>query len=429
MRYKKIIILMLAFMIFTAGITVYADGNVMRYFQDFSGTSVPSDSVFKSTSYGNLEGGTLKQKIQSGYGGFELTATEFTGNLYFSAEYTFVWDIELKIYVDDSSGDRQTMVYFATKDGKIYDGDSNVIGEIETQVVNKLRKIGIYFMDNIAFLYVDDVMISEVPLRLSDIAMLKSDWINDGASDYRPKTDNILLSEDSTDFPSLPDEYITPPELESTSPINEAEKVVIYNNIITLKFKDMINTDDIDKSNFTLKCNDELIEDYEMIPLDDGKTIEISVGSKLEPFSRYTLKIEEIESLYGVVMKEPVEIHFNTADGERICGDIVFTKTDIGVKAEASVLNDKAQNAQASIIICMCSGTEQNYFVTEWYEASKEIAPDTSEIIDVEITGPIQEGCFLKAFLWESSDALQPLRLSKVYSSALEDTAAEEATE
>ena len=411
---KKILsVISLLFLILSQSVSsAFSDDTPFRYFQDFSGSSVPKDSVFTVTEYTLIEDGTIKQKIKNSRGGYNLTLPYPMTEVYFGARAQFLFDISLELEFVSSSGSSEK-IRMIPSEGKIYDTEDNEIGTIEPASPNKWRTLGVFIKGGTAFFYIDNELISPMKYSLDDLSVFRFVWVNETNADFRPKSDDVLISEDKNDFPTLPEVYTKAPELISSLPSDGAENVPVTSSSVVMDFKNPVNAASID-GNISVLCGEAEAEGVIYSLSEDSKRLTVKIADELEAETVYKIALKDIESEYGVKIKNPIVITFKTDDGIFEINNITFDKSDGIISVKADAVNNKKADIKASIILCLCKGTEESYYVDSLKEVSANVASKASETLKLDWDKDLAEGEFLKAFFWQSGEDMQPLHESVV---------------
>ena len=131
----------------------------------------------------------------------------------------------------------------------------------------------------------------------------------------------------------------------------------------------------------------------------------------------YTLTVGDgLKSTADVAITGGKSIRFTTAEGERQIGEIQFSKDVLEaglITASVEVLNDKASDAPVTVIIALCEGTEEAFNVSEVTTVEKLVGAGEHETISASVRVHSIDGYFVKAFVWDTFDAMQPLGRAK----------------
>lgn len=214
--------------------------------------------------------------------------------------------------------------------------------------------------------------------------------------------------------------YIPNPafELVNSNPADGAENVPV-DTAVTLSFSKNIKAETAISENFTLMT--EMGGVQTAIPVKGvnvaGKTCTLVLDTLLYGSRAYTLTIGDgLKSTADVAITGGKSIRFTTAEGGRQIGEIQFSKDVLEaglITASVEVLNDKASDAPVTVIIALCEGTEEAFNVSEVTTVEKLVGAGEHETISASVQVHSTDGYFVKAFVWDTFDAMQPLGKAK----------------
>lgn len=260
--------------------------------------------------------------------------------------------------------------------------------------------------------YIDDNLIAgNLGGNYGDIGSVRSTFTantGDGIAYY----DDFRVTNDPA--------YIPNPafELVNSNPADGAENVPV-DTAITLSFTKNIKQETAISDNFTLQT--EIGGVQTVIPVKQvniaGKNCTLVLDTLLYGSRAYTLTIGEgLKSTAEIAITGGKSIRFTTAEGERQVGEIQFSKNALEtglITASVEVLNDKASDAPVTVIIALCEGTEEAFNIAEVTTVEKLVGAGEHETISASVQVNSTDGYFVKAFVWDTFDAMQPLGKAK----------------
>ena len=203
----------------------------------------------------------------------------------------------------------------------------------------------------------------------------------------------------------------------------DGEKDVYSDNpTIYIDFNKRIDESTLTNSGFTLTGGEKAVDISDIRLINGDKTVALKLNGQLDPNTEYILTVSGIISEYGVAMTGDNTISFTVESYVKI-SDIEFfdesgaplTILDSGiVKISASAENFTFEAAKATLLIALCKGDEDCFYVEELITSqSGDIAQGDTEILEGKINVRDTENHFIKALVWDSIDGMNSLHIFK----------------